>query len=69
MSKKIPEHTHKIFDELYTIVTSEPKWPSFFNKSKKINFVNYIKDFYNETEDYGKCSVLEKIIIKLEDED
>lgn len=54
--------------EIYTIIddTDHVPWPNNFTTDKKIKFLESIRDYFINKEEYEKCARLQSIITKLE---
>ena len=55
-------------EEIYTIIddTDHVPWPNNFTTDKKIKFLESIRDYFINKEEYEKCARLQSIITKLE---
>ena len=56
-------------EEIYLIIDHAEKvpWPNNFTVTKKIKFLESIRDYFIKKEEYEKCAKLQTIIDKLED--
>jgi hypothetical protein len=55
-------------EEIYTIInlTDNVPWPNNFTIKKKILFLESIRDYFINKEEYEKCARLQNIITELE---
>ena len=55
-------------EEIYTIIdlTDKVPWPNNFTIKKKILFLESIRDYFINKEEYEKCARLQNIITELE---
>jgi hypothetical protein len=55
-------------EEIYTIIdyAESVPWPNNFTTKKKIKFIESIRDYFINKEEYEKCARLQSIVTELE---